>query len=109
GLRRSSHSRLEIGRSIWDPARSTTMNTVAAQLVELLGLARQPVAVLFRDSAPAGVDRIETAAPSGCTYWKYAAQGRTFYTVASDHYGCPIGSYTHGIDLPEEQQRELQG
>jgi uncharacterized protein (DUF169 family) len=83
--------------------------TTATRLVELLGLERQPVAVAFRDSAPEGLERIEASAVSGCTYWKLAAEGRTFFTEAADHYGCPVGSYTHGIDLPEETAQELEG
>jgi uncharacterized protein (DUF169 family) len=83
--------------------------STATQFAELLGLERQPVAVKFQDAAPKGVPRIDEAAPSGCTYWKFAAEGRTFYTEASDHYGCPIGSYTHGIDLPADQAKELEG
>jgi len=76
---------------------------------ELLGLSRQPAAVAFLTSAPEGIPRIETVAPSGCTYWKLASEGQSFYTEASDHFGCPIGSYTHGIDLPEAQGKELEG
>ncbi len=83
--------------------------TAATQFAELLDLPRHPVAVKFQDHVPLGVSRIDRAAPSGCTYWKYAADGRTFYTEASDHYGCPIGSYTHGIDLPAENAKELEG
>jgi uncharacterized protein (DUF169 family) len=51
--------------------------------------------------------RVQAPAPSGCSYWKYAALGQTFYTEAADHYHCPIGSYTHGIDLPEQRKHEL--
>ena len=76
---------------------------------ELLGLRRPPVAVKFQQSAPEGIPRIDKAVASGCTYWKLAAEGKTFYTEASDHYGCPIGSHTHGIDLPEETAKELEG
>jgi uncharacterized protein (DUF169 family) len=65
--------------------------TDANDLVELLNLAKQPVAIKFQDNVPAGIPRIDQAALSGCTYWKYASQGRTFYTTASDHYGCPVG------------------
>ena len=83
--------------------------TTAILLAELLELKRQPIAIAFRESAPEGIARVDSAAPSGCTYWKYAAEGRTFYTDASDHYGCPIGSHTHGIDLPEETAKELEG
>lgn len=81
----------------------------ATQLNDLLGLSRRPVAVKYQDAAPEGVPKIDEAAVSGCTYWKLAADGRTFYTEASDHYGCPVGSHTHGIDLPEEQAKELEG
>ncbi len=81
----------------------------ASQLIELLALRSQPVAIKFQNTAPDGVPRIEAAALSGCTYWKLAADGRTFFTNASDHFGCPIGSYTHGIDLPESTAKELEG
>jgi uncharacterized protein (DUF169 family) len=84
------------------------MNT-ATRIGELLGLRSQPVAVKFQDKAPAGMPRIDHVAPSGCTYWKYAAEGRAFYTEAADHFGCPIGSYTHGIDLPADTASELEG
>lgn len=76
---------------------------------ELLGLSRQPAAIAFLKSAPAGTPRIDSVAPAGCTYWKLASEGQSFYTEASDHFGCPIGSYTHGIDLPEAQSKELEG
>ncbi len=78
-------------------------------LAELLDLGSQPVAVKFQDSPPSGVARVDKAAVSGCTYWDYASRGRTFYTEAEDHYGCPIGSHTHGIDLPEDKAKELEG
>ncbi|MCH7987902.1 MAG: DUF169 domain-containing protein [Planctomycetes bacterium] len=83
--------------------------SAASQLAELLQLRRQPVAITFQESAPADIPKIDQTAVSGCTYWKQAAEGQTFYTDAADHYGCPIGAHTHGIDLPEEQSRELEG
>jgi len=81
--------------------------TVAQQLQGLLGLRRVPVALAFQATPPAGVPRVDAAGPSGCTYWKYAAEGRTFYTEAADHYNCPVGAYTHGVDLPPERAHEL--
>ncbi len=83
------------------------MNT-ALRLQELLGLHRPPVAVTFQAKAPAGVPRIDSAGPSSCSYWKLAAEGRIFYTESSDHFNCPIGAYTHRVDLPTENQAELQ-
>jgi uncharacterized protein (DUF169 family) len=54
------------------------------------------------------VSRLPAAAPSGCSYWRRAAEGETFYTEASDHYNCPIGAYTHGVELPPAQAKELE-
>jgi len=76
-------------------------------LNDTLQLTRRPVAVAFRDTPPAGVDQFHGTQPSGCSYWAIAAAGRTFYTVPSDHYNCPIGSYTHNIPLPAGREIEL--
>jgi uncharacterized protein (DUF169 family) len=46
--------------------------------------------------------------PSSCTYWKLAAEGKVFYTEAADQLQCPIGAYTHGVDMPPATQQELQ-
>jgi len=85
------------------------MTSASTQLVDQLKLARAPVAIAFCNDVPAGMKKVDSPALSGCTYWKYATEGRSFYTEASDHFGCPVGSYTHGIDLPPEKQQELQG
>jgi uncharacterized protein (DUF169 family) len=82
--------------------------TIEQRLSDLLGLERRPVAVAFRESAPAGVSRFAGTEPSGCSYWRIAAGGRTFYTVPSDHYNCPIGSYTHNVDLPPDRAQDLE-
>jgi uncharacterized protein (DUF169 family) len=79
------------------------------RLRELLGLGSAPVAVSYRPAAPEGVPRVAAAGPSGCNYWRRAAEGETFFTEAADHYNCPIGSYTHHIDLPPAKAEELQG
>ncbi len=47
------------------------------------------------------------AQPSGCSFWRLAADGRTFFTAPEDHYNCPIGSYTHDIPLPPGREHEL--
>jgi uncharacterized protein (DUF169 family) len=85
------------------------LTSQGTQLQELLGLQWLPIAVAFQPSAPADIQRVGTAGPSGCSYWKLAVEGETFYTQATDHYNCPIGSFTHGIDLPPAQAQELQG
>ena len=81
-------------------------------LQELLGVADAPVAVSFVSEIPEGVDRVESTALSGCSYWKQAAQGEVFATVPEDHFSCPIGAFTHGVDLPEaeaEGQKQMIG
>ncbi len=83
--------------------------TPAKQLADFLGLRTAPVAVTFLAKAPANVPHVTTAAPSSCTYWKRAADGQTFYTEAADQLNCPIGAYTHGVDMPPATQQELQG
>ena len=79
------------------------------QLTTDLNLQRRPVAVTFLSTPPDGVEQYEGVQPSGCSFWKMASEGRTFYTVAADHYNCPIGSYTHNIALPPERASELEG
>ena len=76
-------------------------------LSAMLNLQRRPVAVTFRDSAPAGVLKFTGTEPSGCSFWRIAAEGRTFYTVPRDHYNCSIGSHTHNIALPPDRAEEL--
>jgi uncharacterized protein (DUF169 family) len=83
--------------------------TAGRRMTELLGLTTAPVAVSFTAAAPAGVARVSKAGPAGCAYWKQAAEGAVFYTEAADHYNCPVGSYTHGVALPPERGKELEG
>jgi uncharacterized protein (DUF169 family) len=73
-----------------------------------LDLQRRPVAVTFLAVAPEGVEKYDGVQPSGCSFWRLAAEGRTFYTVADHHYNCPIGSYTHNIALPPSRAHELE-
>jgi uncharacterized protein (DUF169 family) len=80
---------------------------IETQLTSVLGLNRRPVAIAFGESAPAGVAPLDGTQPSGCSFWRLASAGKTFYTVPSDHYNCPIGSYTHNIALPKEREPEL--
>lgn len=83
--------------------------SAANSLKKLLGLKTTPVAITFLDAPPANVKHVAAPGPSSCTYWKRAADGEVFYTDAADHLNCPIGAYTHGVDLPAAQQAELQG
>src|SRR5215475_8696018 len=71
-------------------------------------LARRPVAVTFLDEAPANVEKFSGTEPSGCSFWRLAAGGRTFYTVPENHFNCAVGAYTHNIPLSAEREKETE-
>ena len=85
----------------------TTYASLEETLTTTLALTRRPVAIAFRDEAPAGVAKFTGTQPSGCSFWKLAADGGAFYTVPGDHYNCPVGSYSHNIPLPAGREQEL--
>jgi uncharacterized protein (DUF169 family) len=85
------------------------MDSQSAKALDSLKLARPPVAIAFLESPPDGLPRVDRSAASGCTYWKHASDGHAFYTTADDHFNCPVGAYTHGVDLPPAAASELQG
>ena len=82
---------------------------IERRLTDVLHLSRRPVAIAFLDAPPAGIEKLSGSQPSGCSFWRLAAGGQVFYTVPSDHYNCPVGSYTHNIALPAEREAELTG
>jgi uncharacterized protein (DUF169 family) len=85
----------------------TAANVALARIfTEALGSLR-PVAVSYLDAPPQGVDKFSGTVPSGCSFWRLAIDGPGFYTVPADHFNCPIGSYTHAIDLPAGRAAEL--
>jgi uncharacterized protein (DUF169 family) len=73
-----------------------------------LSLARRPVAVTFLDAEPAGIEKFSGTEPAGCSFWRLAAAGRTFYTVPADHFNCAVGAYTHNVQLPPERAQETE-
>jgi hypothetical protein len=85
----------------------TDYRAIEQKIQHLLGGPRRPVAITFTDTPPAGVEKFSGSEPSSCSFWRIAAGGRVFYTVAADHRNCPIGSYTH-TSLQPERMPELQ-
>lgn len=85
----------------------TDYRSIERRLHDTLNLRRRPVAVTFRAVPPEGVARFVGTEPSGCSFWRVAAGGRTFYTVPRDHHNCAVGSHTHRIGLPPDRAHEL--
>ncbi len=78
-------------------------------LTELLRLTSAPVAIAFVDAAPPSVPHVSAIEPAGCGYWRRAAAGEVFFTIADDHKGCPVGAHTHNVELSPAEQQELMG
>jgi uncharacterized protein (DUF169 family) len=92
----------------WRPIVSAVRkwNVLETRFAVAVKLERRPVAVTYLDSAPGGVEKFEGSEPSGCSFWRVAADGRTFYTVPADHFNCAVGAYTHTIMLSPEREQE---
>ena len=78
-------------------------------IAELLHLTSSPVAISFADAAPPGVKHVASVEAAGCGYWRRAAEGEVFYTVADDHKRCPVGAHTHNVTLSDAERDELMG
>jgi uncharacterized protein (DUF169 family) len=85
--------------------------TLEKEIMSALSLSHAPVAITFTSAPPKGVRAFMGEVPSGCSFWRIASTApagkSAFYTVPADHYNCPIGSYTHHIDLPAARAKEL--
>ena len=87
--------------------------TLANEIVDLLGLSAPPVGIIFRDAIPEDIARYPGTYPpptedgrtgavaAGCVFWG-AGQDATFATVPEDHGNCSVGSLTHGLISLEE-------
>lgn len=53
--------------------------SIEQRLRDTLSLQRRPIAVTFQETPPVGVAKFTGAEPSGCSFWRVAAGGRTFY------------------------------
>jgi uncharacterized protein (DUF169 family) len=87
---------------------ATSRKVLEEKIAGLVKLGRRPVAVSFLESEPAAVEKFSGMAPSGCSFWRLAAEGRTFYTVPENHFNCAVGAYTHNIALSPERRKETE-
>jgi uncharacterized protein (DUF169 family) len=89
-------------------SNSVKWNQLEQRILAEVKLARRPVAVAFLEAVPPGVPKFEGREPSGCSFWRLAAEGRVFYTVAENHFNCAVGAYTHNIALSPERAGETE-
>src|ERR1700677_1953200 len=88
--------------------KQTPWQEIEARIAGPLKVSRRPVAVTFLNAEPAGMERFSGTEPSGCSFWRLAADGRVFYTVPADHFNCAVGAYTHNIPLSPEREKETE-
>src|SRR5260370_13797977 len=87
---------------------ATSWKALEDKIARVVKQARGAVAVSFQDSEPADVKKFEGTEPSGCSFWRLAAEGKTFYTMPENHYNCAVGAYTHNIALSPEREKETE-
>src|ERR1700722_16031537 len=93
---------------LWRPIVSGVRkwNVLETRFAAAVKLERRPVAVTYLERAPGGVGKFEGSEPSGCSFWRLAAEGRTFYTVPEDHFNCAVGAYTQNLALSAGGEQE---
>jgi len=87
---------------------SATWQEMEREIAAVVKLGRRPIAVAFLDAEPTGIKKFEGSEPSGCSFWRLAAEGSTFYTVPENHFNCAVGAYTHNIPLSPEREKETE-
>jgi hypothetical protein len=83
----------EPGRWELNHARGRKLEGPRAENQRRGEVGKAPVAVTFLDAALAGVKKFDGTEPSGCSFWRLAAEGRVFYTVPENHFNCAVGAY----------------
>ena len=87
---------------------TTDWRDLERQILKVIKTGVRPVAVAFLDAEPDGVNKFQGTQPSGCSFWRLAAEGRTFYTIPENHFNCAVGAYTHNIALSPEREKETE-
>ena len=88
------------------------MGTVWKELQENISravkLPRRAVAVGFLDAVPEEMEQCKGTEPSGCSFWRLAAAGKSFYTVPQNHFNCAVAAYTDNIALSAERENATE-
>ena len=86
----------------------TVWKELEANISRAVKLPRGAVAVGFLDAVPEEMQQFKGTEPSGCSFWRLAAAGKSFYTVPQNHFNCAVGAYTHNIPLSPEREKETE-
>jgi uncharacterized protein (DUF169 family) len=86
----------------------TVWKELEANISRAVKLPRRAVAVGFLDAVPEEIEPFRGTEPSGCSFWRLAAAGKSFYTVPQNHFDCAVGAYTHNIPLSAEREKETE-
>src|SRR5206468_12002316 len=84
----------------------TSWKELEQRISEAIKLPRRAVAVGFLDAPPAGLEEFKGTEPSGCSFWRLAAAGKSFYTVPENHFNGPVEPYTNKTPLPVPRNEE---
>jgi len=85
-----------------------SLRALEQKILNAVPLPRRAVAVAFLQAPPAGLEKFEGSEPSGCSFWRLAAAGKSFYTVPENHFNCAVGAYTHNVPLSAEREKETE-
>jgi uncharacterized protein (DUF169 family) len=86
----------------------TSWKALEEKISKAVTLSRRAVAVAFLDTPPASLQKFDGSEPSGCSFWRLAASGKSFYTVPENHFNCAVGAYTHNIALSPAREKETE-
>jgi uncharacterized protein (DUF169 family) len=87
---------------------ATNWQELERQISKVVKSSVRPIGVAFLDEEPGGVKKYEGTQPSGCSFWRLAAQGTAFYTLPENHFNCAVGAYTHNIPLSPDREKETE-
>jgi uncharacterized protein (DUF169 family) len=86
----------------------TSWKELEAKISGAVKLLRRAVAVAFLHETPKGLEKFAGSEPSGCSFWRLAAAGKSFYTMPENHFNCAVGAYTHNIPLSAARAKETE-
>ena len=89
-------------------ASGSAWKTLEERISSAVKLPRRAVAVAFLEELPARLEKFQGTVPSGCSFWRLAAAGKSFYTVPENHFNCAVGAYTHNVPLSPAREKETE-